>query len=121
MNRSLRSWFVASALIFNGSLVGFASDKWTNSSGTKTIEAEFVKLDGIQLTIKTSDGKEVVIPLFKLENTSRLLARKLAKSPRSTASAGSTDSESVATTSSSGGSGGRSGWGGATADELEAL
>jgi hypothetical protein len=108
MNRYLRSLFVASALAVNGSVVGFAGDKWTDSSGTKTIEAEFVKLDGIQLTIKKSDGKEIVIPLYKLDNTSRLLARKLAKTPRSTASASSTssDTEAVTTTSSSGGSGG---------------
>jgi hypothetical protein len=104
MNRYLRNLFVASALVFNSSVVGFAGDKWTDSSGTKTIEADFVKLDGIQLTIKKSDGKEVVIPLHKLDSSSRLLARKLAKSPRSTASAGATgsDTESVATTSSSG-------------------
>jgi hypothetical protein len=107
MNRYLRSWFVASALAFNVGVVGFAGDKWTDSSGTKTIEAEFVKLDGIQLTIKKSDGKEIVIPLYKLDNTSRLLARKLAKTPRSTASASasSSDAEAVTTTSSSGGSG----------------
>ena len=105
MNRYLRSLLFASALAVNGSVVGFAGDKWTDSSGTKTIEAEFVKLDGIQLTIKKSDGKEIVIPLYKLDNTSRLLARKLAKTPRSTASASSTssDTEAVTTTSSSGG------------------
>jgi hypothetical protein len=104
MNRYLRSLLFASALAVNGSVVGFAGDKWTDSSGTKTIEAEFVKLDGIQLTIKKSDGKEIVIPLYKLDNTSRLLARKLAKTPRSTASASSTssDTEAVTTTSSSG-------------------
>jgi hypothetical protein len=105
MNRYLRSLLFASALAVNGSVVGFAGDKWTDSSGTKTIEAEFVKLDGIQLTIKKSDGKEIVIPLYKLDNTSRLLARKLAKTPRSTASAGAagSDTEAVTTTSSSGG------------------
>jgi len=105
MNRYLRTLFVASAFVFHVSIVGFAGDKWTKSNGTKTIEAEFVKLDGIQLTIKTSDGKEVVIPLHILDSTSRLLARKLAKSPRTAASAGVTgsDTESIATTSSSGG------------------
>lgn len=107
MNRYLRSLLFASSLAFNGSVVGFAGDKWTDSSGTKTIEADFIKLDGIQLTIKKSDGKEIVIPLYKLDNTSRLLARKLAKTPRSTASASATssDTEAVTTTSSSGGSG----------------
>lgn len=104
MKRYIRNLFVTSALLFHGSVIGLAGDKWTDSSGTKTIEADFVKLDGIQLTIKKSDGKEIVIPLYKLDNTSRLLARKLAKTPRSAATTGTTtsESESVATTSQSG-------------------
>ncbi|AMV32931.1 hypothetical protein VN12_12455 [Pirellula sp. SH-Sr6A] len=65
------------------------ADKWTDSSGTKTLEAEFVQLEGIQLTLKKGDGAEVVIPLYKLDDASRLQARKMAKAKlASVASAG---------------------------------
>lgn len=63
------------------------AEKWTDSSGSKTLEAEFVQLDGIQLKLKKSDGAEVVIPLYKLDDASRLQARKLAKAQQTPASA----------------------------------
>ncbi len=56
-----------------------AKDDWTDSSGEKTVTATFVKLDGIQLTLRKADGKELVIPLYKLDNKSRLKARLMAK------------------------------------------
>jgi formylglycine-generating enzyme required for sulfatase activity len=101
MTRYFRNLLVASILLFNGSVHCLAGDKWIDSSGTKTVEADFVKLDGIQLTLKNSDGKEIVIPLYKLDSNSRLLARRLAKLPRTPATTDSTvtDTESVATTS----------------------
>lgn len=73
MTRHIRILFVVSFLLFNGSFLCLAGDKWTDSSGTKTIEADFVKLDGIELTLKNSDGKEIVVPLQKLDTESRAL------------------------------------------------
>lgn len=66
------------------------AEKWTDSSGSKTLEAEFVQLDGIQLKLKKSDGAEVVIPLYKLDDASRLQARKLAKAKQTPAIASGT-------------------------------
>lgn len=97
MTRHIRILFVVSFLLFNGSFLCLAGDKWTDSSGTKTIEADFVKLDGIELTLKKSDGKEIVVPLHKLDTESRALARRLAKSPRTpeTMESKATDTEST--------------------------
>ena len=70
------------AACFIGVLVHSAAcgaEKWTDSTGTKTLDAEFVQLEGIQLTLKKGDGAEVVIPLYKLDDASRLQARKMAK------------------------------------------
>jgi hypothetical protein len=72
---------IAAACVFGalGQTLVCGSEKWTDSTGTKTLEAEFIQLDGIQLKLKKSDGAEVVIPLYKLDDASRLQARKLAK------------------------------------------
>ena len=56
-----------------------STEGWTDSSGEKTLKAEFVKLDGVQLTLRKPDGTEVVIPLSKLDDKSRLKARAMAK------------------------------------------
>ena len=37
-------------------------------TGEKTLTAEFVKLEGVQLTLRKADEKEIVIPLNKLED-----------------------------------------------------
>lgn len=63
------------------------TEGWTDSSGEKTLKAEFVKLDGVHLTLRKSDGTEVVIPLSKLDDKSRLKARAMSKSGAATASA----------------------------------
>ncbi|MEI7459273.1 MAG: SHD1 domain-containing protein [Pirellula sp.] len=55
------------------------TQSWTDSTGKRTIEAEFVKLDGVQLLLRKTDGKEVTLPLYKLDDKSRLLARSIAK------------------------------------------
>ena len=57
-----------------------AQETWTDVSGEKTLTAEFVKLEGVQLTLKKADGKEIVLPLSKLDDKSRLKARAIAKS-----------------------------------------
>ena len=56
-----------------------AQETWTDVSGEKTLTAEFVKLEGVQLTLKKADGKEIVLPLSKLDDKSRLKARAIAK------------------------------------------
>lgn len=56
------------------------TDSWTDSAGAKTIKADFVKLDGVNLTIRMADGTEKVVPLSKLDDKSRLKAREMAKS-----------------------------------------
>ena len=81
---------------------GQKADNWTDSTGEKTVVAEFVKLDGIQLTLRKADGKEIILPLSKLDDKSRLRARALAKS-------GIGDSSSSSTTSTSSTSGASAG------------
>ena len=56
-----------------------ATESWTDNTGEKTLTAEFVKLEGVQLTLRKADGKEIVIPLNKLDEKSRLKARAMAK------------------------------------------
>ena len=55
-----------------------AQETWTKDSDGKTLTAEFVKLEGVQLTLKKADGKEIVLPLSMLDDKSRLKARAIA-------------------------------------------
>ena len=55
-------------------------EEWTDISGKKTVIAEFIRLDGVQLILRKADGKELVIPLNKLDDKSRIKARAIAKS-----------------------------------------
>jgi len=71
--------FGALSLFAFSATAAVAQDGWTDSAGGKTISAEFVKLDGVQLTLRKPDGKEVVIALSKLDDKSRLKARAMAK------------------------------------------
>ncbi len=52
---------------------------WTSSGGGFKIEAEFVKLVGNQLTLRKSDGAELVVPLEKLSQTDQDVARRYAR------------------------------------------
>ena len=84
---------LATPLLLAASLVSFAltvstisaqdrplaAESWTDNTGEKTLTAEFVKLEGVQLTLRKADGKEIVIPLNKLDEKSRLKARAMAK------------------------------------------
>ena len=88
-----QSWILAAPLLLAVSLVSialnattaFAQDRpqaletWIDSTGKITISAEFVKLEGVQLTLRKVDGKEVVLTLNKLDDKSRLKARAMAK------------------------------------------
>ncbi len=44
---------------------------WTDSTGKRTIEATFLRMEKDQVILKKSDGKEVKIPLTKLNPTSQ--------------------------------------------------
>ncbi len=52
--------------------------KWEDVSGAFKIEAEFVRMDGDNVLLKNSQGKELRIPLAKLSIGSQLQAKKLA-------------------------------------------
>ncbi len=77
-----------------------AQETWTDVTGEKTLTAEFVKLEGVQLTLKKADGKEVVLPLSKLDDKSRLKARAIARdggvSDSASSSSGTPPSKNVA-------------------------
>lgn len=87
------SWILAAPFVLAASLVLFALtvsnamaqdrpqalEGWTDSSGEKTLSAEFVKLEGVNLTLRKADGKEIVLTLNKLDDKSRLKARAMAK------------------------------------------
>jgi hypothetical protein len=76
--------FLVTTASLSGSLF---ADEWTNSAGTKSITGEFVKIDGIKLTIRKEDGTEATIPLYLLNDASRLKARALAKGDKTSAMA----------------------------------
>ncbi|HUP82154.1 MAG TPA: hypothetical protein VM260_26615 [Pirellula sp.] len=88
-----RSWFLSASLVLIASFVLFeltasaalaqdrpqALEGWTDNTGEKTLSAEFVKLEGVSLTLRKADGKEIVLSLNKLDDKSRLKARAMAK------------------------------------------
>lgn len=82
--RLLTKSFIASAIGFCATNA-IAQEKWTDNTGTRTIEADFVKLEGVQLTLKRTDGKELTLPLSKLDDSSRLKARAIARGGKNSA------------------------------------
>jgi hypothetical protein len=84
---------VATFSLLAPNVFGQKADNWTDSTGEKTVVAEFVKLEGIKLTLRKADGKEIVLPLSKLDDKSRLKARAMAKDAGESVSS-STDSSS---------------------------
>lgn len=91
-------WQLSLGLLLASGTVGspLLADEWTNSAGSKSITGEFVKLDGIKLTIRKEDGTEATIPLYLLNDASRLKARALAKGDKTGAIAA--DMKEAATT-----------------------
>jgi len=88
LSRIFATWFALTATLVSFSMTAAsasaqdrpqATEGWTDSSGEKTLTAEFVKLEGVQLTLRKADGTEIVIPLNKLDDKSRLKARAMAK------------------------------------------
>lgn len=51
---------------------------WTDASGKHQIEAEFVALDGDNVSLKKSDGKILTLPLARLSPKDREFAKSLA-------------------------------------------
>ncbi len=90
---------VAAFSLMAPNVFGQKADNWTDSTGEKTVVAEFVKLEGIKLTLRKADGKEIVLPLSKLDDKSRLKARAMAKNASDSPSS-STDSSSSRKSSS---------------------
>ena len=52
--------------------------KWTDISGSRTIDAKFVRLEGESVVIEKSDGTEVTVPLNKLNLKSQAQAKRMA-------------------------------------------
>jgi len=78
------------------------TQSWTDSTGKKNIEADFVRLNGVSLILRKPDGQEITVPLSKLDDKSRLRARALAKAPPSRPQGAEKDSSATSTGSSSG-------------------
>jgi SLA1 homology domain 1, SHD1 len=93
---------VATFSMMAPNVFGQKSDNWTDSTGERTVAAEFVKLEGVKLTLRKADGKEIVLPLSKLDDKSRLKARAMAKN------ASDSSSSSTETASDGSSSGGKS-------------
>lgn len=77
------------------------TQSWTDSTGKKNIEADFVRLNGVSLILRKPDGQEITVPLSKLDDKSRLRARALAKAPPSRTKAADGDSADTNSGSSS--------------------
>ncbi len=54
---------------------------WSDSSGTFTVEAEFVALTGDKVCLRRSDGKEIEVALDHLSVADQEVAQELAKAP----------------------------------------
>ncbi|MCU0719089.1 MAG: hypothetical protein MUC83_05250 [Pirellula sp.] len=83
----LRQLSLGLCLAYSAASSPLSADEWTNSAGSKSITGEFVKLDGVKLTIRKEDGTEATIPLYLLNDASRLRARALAKGDKTGAMA----------------------------------
>ena len=54
--------------------------KWVSANGSASVAADFVKLENGSVTLRRTDtGKEIVVPLEKLDSNSRQLAATLSK------------------------------------------
>ncbi len=76
------------------------SSAWTDATGKFKVEATFVRIDQQNVILKRSDGKEISVPLSKLNEESRKRATEAAKKKAPTASKPTTKSSSPVTNSS---------------------
>jgi hypothetical protein len=50
---------------------------WSDNTGSFTVEAEFVKVEGVNVVLKRADGKELTVPLSRLSKESQAAAEQL--------------------------------------------
>lgn len=67
------------------------SYKWTDISGARTIDAKFVRLEGESVVLEKADGKEVTVPLNKLNLKSQAQAKRLSNPKAFEKQAGSSE------------------------------
>ena len=70
---------------------------WKDVTGKFSVEADFVSLDGDQVTLRNAEGKEATLPLAKLRPEDREYAKQ--KHAKSKSSAGASSVEAKATLS----------------------
>ncbi len=83
-------WTQIAALAFalSGVSGAFCQDitTWVDKTGKRKTEAEFVRLDGVNVVLRTKAGKEVKVQLKELSSESQQkakdAAKALAKAPR---------------------------------------
>lgn len=82
-------------LLFASTFTSASARTWTNQAG-KTIEADFVSLNGDQLTLKGANGKTYEIPLTSLSEADQTFAKEQgATSPSSPSTSASTEAPSI--------------------------
>lgn len=82
-------------LLFASTFTSASARTWTNQAG-KTIEADFVSLNGDQLTLKGANGKTYEIPLTSLSEADQTFAKEQgATSPSSPSTSASAEAPSI--------------------------
>ena len=73
-------WMFAAAigvLCFGTAQAQDRAKQWVDNTGKFKVEAEFVRLDGTQVVLKRTDGKEIKIPFDRLSPESLKLAQSM--------------------------------------------
>ena len=52
---------------------------WTDSTGTRKVQARFIELDGENVVLQRQDGKQVRVPLERLSNADRAFAQRASR------------------------------------------
>ncbi|MFN9595105.1 MAG: hypothetical protein ACK56G_20685, partial [Pirellulaceae bacterium] len=66
------------AFLSSVSLAQQATLTWKSTEG-KSLQAEFIRLDGTQVVLKKTDGTEVKVPMSRLNSESQQQAKDAAK------------------------------------------
>ncbi len=77
-----RTMLIAGLLVlaWTVSSPGAETRKWTDSSGTFSVEAEFVELADGNVLLKKQDGTKIKLPLDKLSSKDQEAARRTRES-----------------------------------------
>jgi hypothetical protein len=88
MRASLRFISVIVMLVMASTCYADALSKWSDKSGKFAIEATLVKIENNNVVLRKKDGKEITVPLDKLDSKSRQQAESQfsAKKPPTTSS-----------------------------------